>query len=106
MGTLTINALNRVRADLFIMSTSAVTDGVCFHQHHDTVLVKQAMFKAAQRRILYVDHSKFDTRALHALLPLTDFDVVVVDAQTPVQYVDAMTSSGVNLVIAPVEEPA
>lgn len=101
MGSLTINALERVRADLFIMSTSAISDDVCFHQHHDTVLVKQAMFAAARRRVLYVDHSKFEARALHALQPLHDFDTVIVDADTPTEHVDRLVESGVDLVVAP-----
>ncbi|MFC8501247.1 DeoR/GlpR family DNA-binding transcription regulator [Pedococcus sp. NPDC057267] len=101
MGTLTVAALQQVRADLFIMSTSAITDDICFHQHHDTVIVKKAMFEAARRRVLYVDHSKFEARAVHALLPLTSFDVVIVDAGTPEEHIDRLTRSGVNLVVAP-----
>lgn len=101
MGALTINALSQVRADLFIMSTSAVTDDICFHQHHDTVLVKKAMFEAARKRVLYVDHSKFEARALHALLPLSSFDAVVVDSLTPEEHLDRLGRSGVHLVVAP-----
>lgn len=37
----------------------------------------------AAKRILYVDHTKFERRTLHALAPLTDFDLVVVDEHTP-----------------------
>src|SRR4029078_11631542 len=76
MGSVTLNALRNIRADLFIMSTSAVTDGICFHQPHDTVLGKRAMCESARTRIAYLDHSKFDRRALHALCPLSDFDTV------------------------------
>ncbi|WP_377644568.1 DeoR/GlpR family DNA-binding transcription regulator [Oryzobacter terrae] len=100
MGSLTVDALANVRADLLIMSTSAITDDVCFHQHHDTVLVKRAMFTAARRRVLYVDHSKFEQRALHALLPLREFDTVIVDADTPAEHLERLEGQGIELVVA------
>lgn len=101
MGSLTLTALRNMRADLFIMSTSAVTDGICFHQHHDTVLVKRAMFESARTRIAYLDHSKFERRALHALGPLSDFDTVIVDSRTSEDQIRALRLDGVNVVVAP-----
>lgn len=99
MGAITINALQGLRADVFFMSTSAITDDICFHQHHDTVLVKRAMFEAASTRILYADHSKFGQRALHALGPLSEFDVVVLDAGTVPDDVARLQQAGVNVVV-------
>ncbi|MGY4785382.1 hypothetical protein ACVH9Z_36575 [Rhodococcus opacus] len=58
-----------LRVDVFFMSTPAIIGDVCFHQHHETVQVKRAMFEAAQKRVLYADHTKFDQRALHAMAP-------------------------------------
>lgn len=101
MGSLTLTALRNIRADVFIMSTSAVTDGICFHQHHDTVLVKRAMFESARTRIAYLDHSKFERRALHALGPLSDFDTVIVDSRTPEDQIRGLRLDGVNVVVAP-----
>ncbi|SCL21667.1 DNA-binding transcriptional regulator of sugar metabolism, DeoR/GlpR family [Micromonospora pallida] len=101
MGSVTLGALRNLRADVFFMSTSAVTDGICFHQHHDTVLVKRAMFEAARTRIAYVDHSKFERRALHALGPLSEFDTVIVDAKTAGEHVQALRRDGANVVVAP-----
>src|SRR6478609_6397727 len=101
MGSVTLNALRNIRADLFIMSTSAVTDGICFHQHHDTVLVKRAMFESARTRIAYLDHSKFDRRALHALGPLSDFDTVIVDARTSEDHIRSLRLDGANVIVAP-----
>ncbi|NHI19613.1 DeoR/GlpR transcriptional regulator [Phycicoccus endophyticus] len=58
------------------------------------------MFAAARRRVLYVDHSKFEARALHALLPLSDFDTVIVDAGTPDEHLDRLRRAGIDLVVA------
>jgi DeoR/GlpR family transcriptional regulator of sugar metabolism len=51
------------------------------------------------------DHTKFDQRALHALLPLADFDAVIVDEGTAVEHVERMRRAGINVVIAPAVAP-
>ena len=100
MGSLTLNALRSLRADVFIMSTSAVTDGICFHQHQDTVLVKRAMFESARTRIAYLDHSKFERRALHAFGALRDFDTVIIDSGASEDHIRSLRLEGVNIVVA------
>jgi len=102
MGAVTTEVLNGLRADIFFMSTPAITDDMCFHQHHETVLVKRAMLAAAKKRVLYADHTKFDHRALHALAPLSDFDTVIVDAATGPDHLERLRESGVGLIVAPV----
>lgn len=101
MGRITTAAIAGLRADLLVMSTSAITDGVAFHQTMETVDVKRAMFEAASRRILLADHTKFEKRALHAMQPLADFDAVVVDSATDCRHVDQLRNAGVNVVVAP-----
>lgn len=102
LGNLTLGALEHLRADTFFMSTSAIIDDRCYHQHHDTVLTKKAAFDACRKRILYVDHEKFEARALHYLLPLTAFDVVIVDDATDPDHVARLRRKGVDVVVAPV----
>ncbi|WP_369068632.1 DeoR/GlpR family DNA-binding transcription regulator [Kineococcus terrestris] len=101
MGSVSIGALRGMRADVSFMSTSAITDDTCFHQHHDTVLVKRAMLEVARKRVLYVDSTKFQRRALHALAPLSDFDVVVVDGSTRAEDVQRLRQAGIEVVVAP-----
>lgn len=101
MGRITTAAIAGLRADVLVMSTSAITDGVAFHQTMETVDVKRAMFDAASRRILLADHTKFDKRALHAMQPLADFDAVIVDAATDKRHIADLRQIGVNVVIAP-----
>lgn len=101
MGRITTAAIAGLRADVLVMSTSAITDGVAFHQTMETVDVKRAMFDAASRRILLADHTKFDKRALHAMQPLADFDAVIVDAATDKHHVADLRQGGVNVVVAP-----
>ncbi|GGF40354.1 DeoR family transcriptional regulator [Microbacterium sorbitolivorans] len=101
MGRLTTETISHLRADVLVMSTSAITDGVAFHQTMETVDVKRAMFDAASTRILLADHTKFDKRALHAMQPLADFDAVIVDAGTDKAHIAEMRRRGINVVIAP-----
>lgn len=100
MGPMTTEAITSLRADTFIMSTSAITDDVAFHQFPETIETKRAMFHAANRRILLADHTKFERQALHALAPLADFDIVVVDDGTPKAHVARMRSAGIQVVVA------
>ena len=100
MGRMTTSAISALRADLLVMSTSAISDDIAFHQTLETVDVKRAMFDAASRRILLADHTKFDKRALHAMLPLAEFDAVIVDYDTDRSHVARLRKAGVNVVVA------
>lgn len=106
MGPLTIQAITNLCADTLIMSTAAITNQVAFHQYPETIETKRAMFQAAKRRILLADHTKFHNQALHAVSPLKDFDVVIVDDGTPIEQVDGMRANGIHVVVAPVSRPA
>ncbi|MNT91278.1 DNA-binding transcriptional repressor DeoR [compost metagenome] len=58
------------------------------------------MLDCAAKRVLLVDHSKFERRALHNFGALNDFDVVVVDDKTPHEHIERMQSQNINVVIA------
>ncbi len=101
MGRMTNDAIGKLRADTFIMSTSAITDDTCFHQTLETVDTKRAMFDAAATRILLVDHTKFEKRALHSLAHLTEYEIVIVDAKTSSEHITRMRAQGIRVVVAP-----
>ncbi|MDR1427966.1 MAG: DeoR/GlpR family DNA-binding transcription regulator [Bifidobacteriaceae bacterium] len=101
MGRITTEEISRLRADLLVMSTAAIVDDTCFHQQPETIDTKQAMFDSAARRILLADHTKFERRALHGLVSLADFDVVIVDWATPEEHVTRLRGQGVSVVVAP-----
>lgn len=101
MGQMTIDAIAALRADVLIMSTSAVTGSACFHQRQDTVSVKRALMEAAAARVLVVDHTKFERRALFRLCALSDFDHVVVDSGTPAATVDSLRQQHSSVTVAP-----
>ena len=82
------------------MSTTAVTNGYCYHQSQETVAVKRALMGAADRRVLLLDHSKFNKSGLHQLAPLTAFDLVIVDSGTPPDDLATLRAQGVPLQVA------
>lgn len=100
MGRITTTTIENLRADLLVMSTSAISDDVAFHQTQETVDVKRAMFESSSRRILLADHTKFERRALHAMLPLAQFDAVIVDAGIDPLHLNRLRDKGINVVVA------
>ena len=100
MGSLTINSLKSLRADVLFMSTPAVIDDYCFHQHNEAALIKEAMFESASKRYLLVDNSKFKETALHRNIALKDFDAVIVDPGLNTETITHLKNLGVNVVVA------
>jgi DeoR/GlpR family transcriptional regulator of sugar metabolism len=101
LGRMTTHEISQLRVDTLFMSMSAISDDIVFHQFLEMVDTKRAMFDSASTRILLADHTKFERRALHALLPLTSFDIVIVDDGTPAVHVARMRDKGINVVVAP-----
>ena len=100
MGRMTINEINRLRADVAFISMSAVIDGAVFHQSPEIVDIKRAMFNSAAKRVLLMDHTKFERRALHSFAHLSEFDVVIVDEKTPADHLERMRNRNINVVVA------
>jgi DeoR/GlpR family transcriptional regulator of sugar metabolism len=100
MGPMTRHEIAQFQADTFIMSTSAITNDVVFHQHLETLDTKRAMFDASNKRVLLADHTKFERQALHAMVPLRAFDAVIVDDGTSPTDIERMRNKGINVVVA------
>lgn len=102
LGSITTAAIRGIAADLLIMSTSAVINDTCFHHAEETVDVKRAMFESSAKRILLIDHTKFERRALHALAQIDEFDHVIVDDRTDAAHIDRLRARGIDITVAPV----
>lgn len=100
MGRMTTTAIGQLRADLFIMSTAAITDDICFHQSAETVDTKRAMFEVSATKVLLADRSKFTKRALYSLARLSEFDHVIVDSRTDPKEVQNLQGKGISLKVA------
>ncbi len=104
-GLICEQALAGLHSDVFVTSTTAVSDAVACHPDPGIVRVKRAMMQSASRSILLLDASKFQKTALHRVAHLTEFDVVIVDADTERSEIEACREAGVNIVVARCREP-
>lgn len=102
LGVPCIEAVEALRTDLLLTSTSAISATHAFHQEQEIVLVKRAMMRSARRSVLLVDHGKLQRSALHRLAPLSEFDLVVTDERTPEEDVRALREQGARVETAPV----
>jgi DeoR/GlpR family transcriptional regulator of sugar metabolism len=102
IGLICEQAIAKLRVNALFLSASAIQGAAAFIQDQQIVRVKQAMMAVAQKRILLVDHTKFDRTALHLLAGLTDFDMVLATDGLAADRRDALLRAGVNLRIVPV----
>jgi len=78
-GLATVQAIARLQADIFFMSTTAVTAGQCLHRSEATIMVREAFMRHSARRVLLVDHAKLGRPAAHVLCSVSKFDTVITD---------------------------
>lgn len=100
LGVHTQEAIRTLRADLLVMSATAVSGAHTYNQGQETVAVERGLFEAADRRVLLLDHSKFRRRGLYRLLAVADFDLVLVDSATAQSDIDSLRAAGANVQIA------
>ena len=100
LGQATAAAAAELQTDLLIMSTTAVTGGICYIQSQDTVITRRALVASAARTVALVDHTKFGRRALHRLVDLADVDRVIVDPHTAPETVRDLVARSVRVAVA------
>lgn len=99
LGTICEESLAGLYADVLFASTSSILGTVLYHQDQRVVATKRAMIKAAQSRVLMLDHSKVSQGALYRLCDVAEFTHVVVDSGVPTEQVAAMEDHGVQVIV-------
>ena len=63
------------------------------------------MIERSERRLLIVDHTKFEARSLEVVCPLDHLDDLVTDAPPPPALGDALSAAGVAVHVARASAP-
>lgn len=99
-GVVTEETLARLRADIAFISAPAVQGTRAFHMDDNVIRAKRAMFAAAAKTCLLVNHQRFGRSALHVLAELADFDTLITDAPPDPETGATLAKAGIRLRIA------
>ncbi len=105
LGILCQQTISSVSADVLVASCSAVLGNATLHQDSRIVEVKRAMIAAAPVRLLLLDSTKINMRAIYQLGRIQDFTHVITDVGAPAPFVDQVRQLGVEVVVAGGTEP-
>lgn len=100
VGFQAIDQIKEIRADALFMSTSSLSGADAFHQEEHIMALKRAMMNAATKRYMLADHTKLNRVALHKIVPLTDFDLIITDAKADPAILAEWDANGVKYEIA------
>jgi len=103
-GVICETSIRSIAADAYFTSTSALSKGAAYHPDPQIVSIKRAMMRAASRRYLLMDSSKFGRTALHKVADLDQFDMIIVDESLPEAELHGMPGLRKKIVIVPPEK--
>ena len=82
-GSWTTRQLTGFAFDLMLSSCAAVIGNETFERSLDQKELKRVAFQRSKKRILLVDHTKFEAHATYRMTSLDQYDLVVSDAAPP-----------------------
>lgn len=91
-GTIATDSLDRIRADICLMSDAAVSDTGIYNPIDYVIDMKRKMLSRSKMNILLVDSHKFGRRAWQQTAPLSVFDVIITDSRTPADQLEALSN--------------
>jgi DeoR/GlpR family transcriptional regulator of sugar metabolism len=100
VGMQCIEQIAGIHTDAVFMSTSAISPTVAFHQEDRIVALKRAMLSSATKRYLLVDHTKLDRVALHRIVSLEEFDLIITDAAADPAVLATWDAAGIRYEVA------
>ena len=100
VGPLAVEAFQKIRADVAIMSCGGITTEGISNSHGLLIDIQRAMIHAARRVIFCIDSSKFGRLSISQLCDLETIDVVVTDKPVPADIAKALKKAEVEVVVA------
>ncbi|MBY5904843.1 DeoR/GlpR transcriptional regulator [Rhizobium leguminosarum] len=91
--------------DIAFVGVSGITaQGIYDYSFEDTDM-KRVYLRRATQKVVLCDSSKFKRMSLVHIAPLQQFDMLITDAMPPSDLADALATAGVEVRIAPEEQP-
>ena len=101
IGHITEQALTEVRADKVFIGTRAISlEHGLTHEYLPETMTDRAILKAGTEIIVLADHTKFGRAATVLLAPLESIHTLVTDKQTPQDFLQAVQSRGLRVVLS------
>jgi DeoR/GlpR family transcriptional regulator of sugar metabolism len=101
VGSLTEAALAQISADIVFLSCTGIRpNGLVVDDMAVEAPIKLAMFKAAERRVLFADEERFPGHGSFRLCSLTDVDVLITTAGADQQTLTLCSDAGGEVLIA------
>lgn len=94
-------AIHGLAANAYFTSTSAIAAGAAYHPDPQIAAIKRAMMRAASKRYLLADSSKFGRTALFKVADLEQFDKIIVDQPLPDEEADALPGLREKICVVP-----
>lgn len=100
-GPVCETAIRSLAANAYFTSTSSIAGGGAYHPDPQITTIKRAMMRAASKRYLLVDSSKFGRTSLLKVADLDEFDKIIVDLPLPEEEADALPGLRDRICVAP-----
>lgn len=101
VGSITTQALDRVRVDVAFLGTNGITTEHGFSTPDaGEAAVKEALARAGVRVVVLADSSKFGRDTTVSFADLSDVDVLITDAEPSAVPMETFIANGVEVVIA------
>lgn len=95
-GLLCEQTLVNLRANVAILSASAILGTTAYVQDPAVTQIKRAQMAAAERRILMIHSAKFGSSALHRLADLSEFDLILIDSGLAAEHRQVLDDAGIR----------
>jgi DeoR/GlpR family transcriptional regulator of sugar metabolism len=106
VGPLAVEAFSKIHADVAVMSAGGITLEGLTNSHGLLIEIQRAMFAAARRVIMCLDHSKFGRQSVSPLSDLQPVDTIVTDAAAPRPMIGSLRARGIEVIVAPANGPS
>lgn len=100
-GIICETSIRNIAANAYFTSTTALSQGAAYHPDPQITTIKRAMMRAASKRYLLMDSSKFGQTALLKVADLDQFDKIIVDKPLPDVEANALPGLRERVVVAP-----